>query len=127
MKKVLSLTLVLLICFFMTACSQGSNEEKSTPASTIKLLGEVIPKPSMDYDVINSSKESIYLTVSNASENDFRSYVDSCKTYGFDGEIKSATVPDLYFREYNSENYFLEIRFTEADQEFSIYVNKSKK
>ena len=37
-------------------------------STKIKLLGDIIPRPSVDYDVINSSDDSVYLEVKNATE-----------------------------------------------------------
>ncbi len=149
MKKIVALILILLMsmCFFACTKSEddlsdinnvtnnsindntisSKNDSPSTNNNKIKLLGNIIPRPTLDYDVINSSYESVYLTVENASEDDFRAYVNSCRSYGFDGEIKSATVPDLYYREYNDENYFLEVRFMEEEQEFSVFVQTPNK
>ena len=130
MKKTIFLILALLVATSFTACSSGNPNNNSNPTPThsssssskIKLLGDIIPLPKMNYDVINASDEYVYLEVENASENDFRSYVESCKPYGFDGYILSATVPEFYFREYNSDGYFIEVRF--ENQGFSVFVEK---
>ena len=133
MKKLISLLLTLLIFFSIVGCANENNSNDPTSNSQtnsstkIKLLGNIIPRPSIDYEVINSSDDSVYLEVKNATEEDFRQYVDSCRVYGFDGEIMSATMPDLYYREYNADNYFLEVRFMEDEQEFSIYIRTPTK
>ena len=119
MKKFIYLLLTLVFSLAIVGCS-NSNKNNS---SATNLLGNIIPRPSIDYDIINSSNDSVYLEVKNATEEDFRNYIDSCRSYGFDGEIMSATMPDLYYREYNDDNYFLEVRFMEEEQEFSIYVS----
>ena len=128
MKKLITLLLTLLLCFTVVGCANENNSNdpslntQTNNSTKIKLLGDIIPRPSIDYDVINSSDDSVYLEVKNATEEDFREYVDSCRSYGFDGEIMSATMPDLYYREYNTDDYFLEVRFMEDEQEFSIYI-----
>ena len=131
MKKAITLFVLLMLCFCAFSCTQENNGELDNENNNgiistdkIKLLGDIIPRPALKYDVINSSDESVYLEVKNATETDFRNYVDSCRSYGFDGEIMSAEFPDYYYREYNGENYFLEVRFMEKDQEFSIYIRK---
>ncbi len=128
-KKIVALLSICCLFFSIVACEKdkpnSTNSSSNGTNSSItkeKLLGDIIPEPSIDYDIINASEESVYLEVSNASENDFRNYVESCKPYGFDGYIKSATMPDLYFMEYNDENYYLEVRFEEEEQEFSVYI-----
>ena len=121
MKKLTIFLLALLLCFSAVGCASTTDSLTNVGAST-SLLGNKIPRPSMAYDVITSSKDSVYLEVKNATEQDFRQYVDSCRAYGFDGEIMSATVPDLYYREYNADNYFLEVRYMKAEQEFSVYI-----
>ena len=133
MKKLITLLLTLLLFFATVGCANenNSNDPSSNTqinnSTKIKLLGNIIPRPSVDYDVINSSDDSVYLEVKNATEEDFREYIDSCRSYGFDGEIMSATMPDLYYREYNADNYFLEVRFMEDEQEFSIYIRTPTK
>ena len=123
MKKFIILLLAVLMMVSVVACREGDASNSGNNSSNkVKLLGDIIPKPDMDYDVINGSDESVYLEVKNATERDFRDYVESCESYGFDGYIKSATFPDLYFMEYNDDNYFLEVRFMEDEQEFSVYV-----
>ena len=133
MKKLIPLLLTLLFCFTIVGCANKNNSNdpssntETNNSTKIKLLGDIIPRPSVDYNVINSSDDSVYLEVKNATEEDFREYVDSCRSYGFDGEIMSATMPDLYYREYNTDNYFLEVRFMEDEQEFSIYIRTPTK
>ena len=105
---------------------QTDGNDSSSSTTKIKLLGDIIPAPTMKYDIINGSDESVYLEVENVTESDFRAYVETCKPYGFDGYIKSATSPDLYYMEYNSENYYLEVFFYEENQKFSVYVRTPK-
>ncbi len=136
--KIVAVLLLCCIAFSFTACGDDNNSSNSSSEETnnsnnsssnkkVKLLGDIIPEPSMSYDIINGSDESVYLEVENATESDFRAYVESCEPYGFEGYIQSATVPDLYFREYNAENYFLEIRFNEDEQNFSVYIRTPSK
>lgn len=126
LKKVIAL--LLTCCAFgvaplVSGCSTSDNPNQGiNGVSKTKLLGNIIPAPKMKYDVINGSDESVYLKVNNATESDFRAYVASCEPYGFDGYIKSANFPDYYFMEYNEDNYFLEIRYYEEEQYFSVYV-----
>ena len=127
MKTLGLLIITILFCFSLFGCEQStkSNQEsvpETKASSKIKLLGNIIPRPSMKYDVIISSDESVSLEVNNATEDDFRAYVDTCRPYGFDGEIKSATSPDLYYSEYNEDEYFLQIFFYEEEQKFSVYI-----
>ncbi len=138
--EIISILLLCCMAFSFTACGndndnnssnssngQGDNSNNHSSDKKVKLLGDIIPEPSMSYDIINGSDESVYLEVENATESDFRAYVESCEPYGFEGYIQSATVPDLYFREYNAENYFLEIRFNEDEQNFSVYISTPSK
>lgn len=137
MKKIILFFMVMLLAFSFVACeskdkldndtnnteitNRNSDEETKT-TTKVKLLGDIAPKPSKKYDIINTSEDNIYLVVKNANEDDFRDYVESCQDYGFDGYIKSATTPTLYFREYNEEDYYLEVNFYEDDGKFSVYI-----
>ena len=137
--KIVALLAFCCIAFSFSACSEDNTDNttnssyeqtggngSSSFAPKIKLLGDIIPAPTMEYDIINGSDESVYLEVENATESDFRAYVETCKPYGFDGYIKSATSPDLYYMEYNNENYYLEVFFYEENQKFSVYIRIPK-
>ncbi|MBQ7923925.1 MAG: hypothetical protein IJ329_01310 [Clostridia bacterium] len=136
MKKRLATKLMALLSFCciplsLMACDDStknnsngssSNSTSNSNSSSTKLLGDIIPEPKMDYDIRHADNEWVSLEVENADESDFRSYVDSCRPYGFDGYIQSATSPDLYYMEYNEEDYYLEVFFYEDEQSFSVYV-----
>ena len=79
----------------------------------------------MPYD-IKASSSYIIAQVHNITEDDFLEYVNSCRDYGFDGTVESATSPTLYYMEYNSEGYYLEVFYYESEEYFSIYISPPK-
>ena len=148
MKKLQIIVLFAMTLFILTGCgnkkndtyvttespehitseediTEPENSEKTevTSEQSVKLLGDIIPEPAMQFDIINGSSEYVYLEVKNATEDDFRSYVESCKPYGFDGYIKSAESPDFYFKENNADGYLVEVRYEKDDQKYTVYVS----
>ena len=139
MKRVLFLIVTICICLSMSLSmiGCGDSSEDNTPSTNQgnnsdtpagfnwkkagKGTGTVVPEPTMEYE-INASSSYISVEVHNATESDFYSYVNRCESSGFEGNVGTATIPDIYFMAEHSDGYKLEVFFYEDEGYFSIYA-----
>lgn len=139
MKKISYLLVIICICLSislsMVGCGNSSEDNTSSTNQSNNLeapagfnwkkagkgTGAVVPEPTMEYE-INASSSYISVEVHNATESDFYSYVNRCESSGFEGDIGTATSPDIYFMAEHSDGYTLEVFFYEDKGYFSIYA-----
>ncbi len=135
MKKFLILLLAICLCLSMgisiIGCSNSNNDNGSNNNSNInnsfnwsnagKGTGAYVPEPTKEYE-INASSDYISVEVHEVTEEDFYSYVSRCELNGFNGNVGTATSPDIYFFAEHTAGYELKVYFYEDDAYFSIYA-----
>ena len=109
MKRILSALLIGLFLFSMVACGEEKNSKTNDEYITIDWsiieLADKIPTPeSTTGEVIGSSEKKLLIYISETSPEDYRSYIQDCKTAGY--TIDCLERSDS-FRGYNADGYFI--------------------
>ena len=114
MKKVLSLTIcVVLAISLLAACSGGA---KYVWADVV--MENILPEPPSEKGkFITNTTDSLWMDVDNISEKQFAEYIEACKNKGFTIDADSS---GFSYRAYNASGYALSLYFASSSKQLNI-------
>lgn len=117
-KSALAFTLVLALMVTLAGC--GDRNRLEWPNTT---LGERLPNPPVKSGEITlETSDSLMADAFDASEKDYKNFVEDCKERGFTVDSKEE---DYTFSAYDGDGYFIDIQYWESDEKISIIVRDS--
>ena len=123
MKRILLLTLMLIMLLSLIACE--GNDSDGTRAEQFEWadieMHEVLPKPESIYGEIgHNSKTALILTLCDIDANAFKAYRDECINKGY---IIDPEESHISYSAYNEDGYSVRLVFSDSNQEMKVYLD----
>jgi hypothetical protein len=119
MKRIIAILLSALTVFMFASCGQsgasGSNTKLEWPDSE---LAKMLPVPKSELGEIDiDSADTLMVSVSETSKDDYRAYVKDCKSKGFTVDYYSS---DDYFSAENKDGFSISVDYNEKKKIMDI-------
>ena len=124
LKVILAIVAFVLIIPIAYTNNSSPKEEYETIKWDYIVLKDELPKPNSEKGrIITNSDDTLFIYVQTKSEDDYRSYIEECKNFGYTVEAKTETKS---YEAKNDKNYKIDLYYFDYNNEVRIQLETKK-